>query len=56
MRASVRTYADGVLGEGGDQFEVRFSAANQVHREAAAGAPFNVYFAIQERRAAIGTE
>ncbi|HEY2468797.1 MAG TPA: phospholipase C, phosphocholine-specific [Terracidiphilus sp.] len=36
-------YADGVLGEGGEQFEVRLSAANPVHGEAAAGAPFNVY-------------
>jgi phospholipase C len=36
-------YADGRLSEDGSQFEVRMSAANQVHGARSAGAPFNVY-------------
>jgi phospholipase C len=36
-------YADGNLSEDGTHYELRLSAANQVHGAASAGAPFNVY-------------
>jgi len=36
-------YADGNLSEDGTHFELRLSAANQVHGAKSAGAPFNVY-------------
>ncbi len=36
-------YADGGSGADGKNYEIRFSAGNQVHGGRAAGAPFNVY-------------
>jgi len=47
-------YADGSFGEDGAHFELRLSAANQVHGAKSAGAPFNVYLRNVNDRSDVG--